>query len=413
MLLVRTTWKRIQAFVAEQYHRHFPERQIYLRSRGAVRFVALSPRFQFMSVSIAFGAMLWVGVASASLIFGNEIIEHKDQQIADLRNIRSDLHDQLVRLEDDLIERAEVLQARQTVLDEMLERSDVMFGSLTDQTTPTVEHAETEPAPGAEPLPVGGPAEEVLPSVDAPAIDAPADKDADGNVLHDPISDELSALDSIQQELLKRFDEQIDLTISQLEKAALTAGLDLDAILGSDDAEAANQGGPLTPLDEAAASDAELMLLAEKVSHLETLEALFLSIPLLEPVESFYISSHYGARKDPFTKKWASHSGVDLAGGWKAPVLAGAAGTVTQVGWSGAYGRMVEVDHGNGFVTRYGHLREFLVKEGQVVQTGDKVGLMGNSGRSTGTHLHYEIRFDGAPLNPINFFEAAKYVQAI
>ncbi len=416
-LRVKTTWKRIRDRLIEFYDHHFPERQVYFRSRGTVRFVALSPRFQFMSISIAFGAMLWVGIASASLIFGNEIIEHKEKQIADLRDIRSDLHSQLVRLQDDLIERAETLQERQAVLDQMLDRSDVMFGSLEDQITPATETAETAAPEGEGPLPVGGPesdletapAEALEPTSDA--VEAKPDDTAPEG--HDPLADELGALEEIQLELLGRFHRQVEQTIAQLENALEVTGLDVADVLGDQQNDTSNQGGPMVPIDELSDSVDALNVLSAKVERLETLEQLFISMPLLVPVDSYYVSSHFGGRKDPFTNKWSAHHGVDLGGGWKAPVRAGAAGTVTSVGWSGPYGRLIEVDHGNGFVTRYGHLREFLVKEGQVVQTGDKIGLMGSSGRSTGTHLHYEIRFDGAPLNPINFFEAAKHVQAI
>lgn len=407
MLLTRTTWKRVQARVAEQYHRHFPERQIYFRSRGTVRFVALSPRFQFISLSVAFGAMLWIGIASASLIFGNEIIEHKDKQIADLRNIRSDLHKQLVHLQDDLLQRAAKLQQRQTLLDKMLERSSTMFSRVTHPDAAT-EQAETTPPAGEGPLPIGGPdgdePEKPKPQQKAPEVEQ------DG---HDPLADELSSLENIQNELFDRFDQQVDVTVSQLEKAISVAGLDLDKVLQATRPGAANQGGPLIALDDSLEDDTVLQSLTDKFDRLQTLEVAFTSIPLADPVDTYYISSTFGKRRDPFTQRWAVHSGVDLGGRWKAPIHATAPGTVTKVGWNGPYGRMVEIDHGNGFVTRYGHMRECLVKLGQVVQTGDTVGLMGNSGRSTGTHLHYEIRFDGAPLNPMNFFEAAKYVQAI
>ena len=86
---------------------------------------------------------------------------------------------------------------------------------------------------------------------------------------------------------------------------------------------------------------------------------------------------------------------------------------MTFVGRKGAYGRMIEIDHGNGFVTRYGHLAKILVKKGQVISLSETVGLMGNSGRSTGTHLHYEIRYQGKSLNPAKFFKAAQHVQTI
>ena len=104
------------------------------------------------------------------------------------------------------------------------------------------------------------------------------------------------------------------------------------------------------------------------------------------------------------------HYGIDLAGVYHSPVRATAPGVVVRVGWNGSYGRVVEIDHGLGLRTRYGHLHRILVKRGQKVGFRRKIGQMGNSGRSTGAHVHYEILVNGKPLDPAKFMEAGEHV---
>ena len=111
-------------------------------------------------------------------------------------------------------------------------------------------------------------------------------------------------------------------------------------------------------------------------------------------------------RLDPFLGRPAMHTGLDFRGEIGDPVRATATGKVTIAGWSGGYGKMVEIDHGNGFATRYGHLSEILVKVGQTVQIGQTIGLVGSTGRSTGPHLHYETRIDGEAVDPQKFLRA-------
>jgi murein DD-endopeptidase MepM/ murein hydrolase activator NlpD len=111
-------------------------------------------------------------------------------------------------------------------------------------------------------------------------------------------------------------------------------------------------------------------------------------------------------RIDPFLSKPAMHTGLDLRAEIGDPVLATASGTVTIAGWTGGYGKMVEIDHGNGFATRYGHMSEIDVKVGQQVKLGETLGKVGTTGRSTGPHLHYETRIDGEPVDPQKFLTA-------
>ena len=107
------------------------------------------------------------------------------------------------------------------------------------------------------------------------------------------------------------------------------------------------------------------------------------------------------------------HAGVDLAGRYGDLIYAASDGVVSNAGWSGAYGNMIELGHGKGIVTRYGHLSRINVHPGESVKKGEVIGRMGSTGRSTGTHLHYEVRIDGRAVNPVPYLEASNYVLAI
>jgi murein DD-endopeptidase MepM/ murein hydrolase activator NlpD len=126
-------------------------------------------------------------------------------------------------------------------------------------------------------------------------------------------------------------------------------------------------------------------------------------VPGGRPVEAGYISSLYGQRTDPFDGHQASHQGIDFAGAPGTRVLAVADGIVSHAGPDGGYGRLIEITHGGGYVTRYAHNAKLLVAPGQTVKRGDAIALMGSTGRSTGTHLHFEVLRDGRPVNPLSF----------
>jgi murein DD-endopeptidase MepM/ murein hydrolase activator NlpD len=124
--------------------------------------------------------------------------------------------------------------------------------------------------------------------------------------------------------------------------------------------------------------------------------------------------SGFGYRSDPFNHRSAMHPGLDLAGPIGTPIYATADGTVARAGWnSGGYGNLVEIDHGRGISTRYGHMSAILVREGDRITRGQQIGRMGSTGRSTGSHLHYEVRIDGRAVNPMPFMKSTDYVVAM
>ncbi len=128
-----------------------------------------------------------------------------------------------------------------------------------------------------------------------------------------------------------------------------------------------------------------------------------LSIPSIDPVTKVDISSYYGYRTDPFRGRRKNHKGLDIRGPVGTPIYATADGFVKISKWFGSYGKFIEIDHGNGITTRYGHMSRLKVSANMRVKKGDIIGLMGSTGRSTGSHLHYEVRVAGEPVNPLSF----------
>jgi murein DD-endopeptidase MepM/ murein hydrolase activator NlpD len=147
---------------------------------------------------------------------------------------------------------------------------------------------------------------------------------------------------------------------------------------------------------------------------LDSLQDGVISVPSDKPVKTAAFTSGYGVRSDPFRGVAAMHAGIDLSGPHGTPIYATADGVVTNAGWnSGGYGNLIKVDHGRGIETRYGHLAAISVRPGQRITRGQVIGRMGSTGRSTGNHLHYEVRIDGRAVNPIPFMKSADYVVAM
>lgn len=188
------------------------------------------------------------------------------------------------------------------------------------------------------------------------------------------------------------------------------SGLDVGALIERAERDfSGGQGGPLVPaLGTAADGPGEAQSLADVLDRLQRVDRLFEAVPLAEPMETYRLTSRFGYRRDPFTRRAALHEGQDFGGPRNAPVLATAPGKVVAAKRAGAYGIMVEIDHGMGIRTRYAHLKRALVRQGQRVATGQKVGVMGSTGRSTGAHLHYEVRVDGRALDPARFLAAGQ-----
>ena len=151
-------------------------------------------------------------------------------------------------------------------------------------------------------------------------------------------------------------------------------------------------------------------IVENKLQKLEALQNVIPNIPLIAPLDYYWVSSNYGRRKDPVNKKFAKHYGIDLVAQTSTVIVATASGIVTSAGKRSNYGLMVEIDHGYGLKTRYGHLHKINKKKGEVVDFRDEIGRLGSSGRVTGPHLHYEVLYDYKPQNPAKFINAGKNV---
>lgn len=198
---------------------------------------------------------------------------------------------------------------------------------------------------------------------------------------------------------------------------ALAAALEAEDVgpealkrLGFYPAAGGGVGGPL----DSGKGDPTFKQLFSSWKKLDTLAGGAIAIPAEKPVRTAEFTSAFGVRSDPFRKASAMHAGIDLAGPVGTPIHATADGTVIRAGWnSGGYGNFIEIDHGRGIVTRYGHLSKVDVREGERVTRGEIIGKMGSTGRSTGSHLHYEVRIDDRPVNPIPFMRSTDYLVAM
>lgn len=174
-------------------------------------------------------------------------------------------------------------------------------------------------------------------------------------------------------------------------------------------------GGPYEPVNTTqtvpeANADAQFRSLFMTWKKLETLEKAVIAIPATQPVTNVTFSSLFGVRSDPFRGTAAMHAGIDIPGAVGTPIYATADGIVGRAERSGGYGNLVEINHGRGIATRYGHLSKILVTPNMRVTRGQLIALMGSTGRSTGSHLHYEVRIDGQAVNPMPFLQTADYL---
>jgi murein DD-endopeptidase MepM/ murein hydrolase activator NlpD len=202
--------------------------------------------------------------------------------------------------------------------------------------------------------------------------------------------------------------------LETLEELVAGTGVDVDMLVARAAGSEVGQGGPLEAMAEESPEElSPADSVTEHILRLTALQKLTSSLPLASPLDQFQITSSYGKRQDPFTKGWAFHGGLDLGAPRGTTVLTTAPGTVLVAGRSGPYGNMVEIDHGMGVITRYGHLKSVAVEAGDHVGFRQNIGVIGSTGRSTSLHLHYEIRVDGEPYDPSRFLDAGRYLVAI
>jgi len=228
------------------------------------------------------------------------------------------------------------------------------------------------------------------------------------------LQSQIRDMESNQLLLYHRFAEVAEDKIAGIEASLSITGLDIDLLLKRQ--RGRGQGGPLVPMtipdssENAGPIQESLNQLNARVDRLTELQTLVTQLPLDAPVPKFEINSGFGVRKDPFTGQFAQHMGLDMGAAYKTSIASTGEGKVIYAGWEGNYGRLVEVDHGMGLITRYGHMSRISVKVGDDVVRGSVLGQLGCSGRCSGPHVHYEVLHNGKPLNPLKFLKAGSNV---
>jgi murein DD-endopeptidase MepM/ murein hydrolase activator NlpD len=226
-----------------------------------------------------------------------------------------------------------------------------------------------------------------------------------------PEAASLARVEARQLAFVEALTRLADRRSAQASDAMRKLGLDPRVALASANSRTA-QGGPLMRLATSADGtlDPRFQRLGLSLARMDALERGLKSIPQVLPASLEFISSGFGYRADPFNGEGAFHAGLDFKGPVGAPIYAAAKGTVTFAGVKQGYGNVVEVSHGNGMLTRYAHMSAFRARVGQAVEAGAVIGAIGSTGRSTGPHLHFEVRINDRPVNPRPLLEAAPHV---
>lgn len=381
----------------------FPDHQIYFRTDGKVRFFTLTTAMQLSAVTALCACFLWLGKSTYDYVAQSDRLQANRVALNKISGQMEALSDDFDGLEDRILSRAAKIEARQSVLQSVL-KEGLIDAQPIDLETLTDDGLATAADPQGKPRKEAG-----LQLERAPGVDPEKHFDEIFVILE-------KRQIAFAAELSARAEAQKDEILTLLADIGVDPEIFLSSSEALSPAETQNGvGGPFVSLSNLAAEDTPetFTKLVEHWYDLKDLRTQILSVPAISPLKKFFISSHYGKRRDPFSKRWGHHSGVDLAAWYGTPVIATSGGTVTYAAYKAGYGRVVEVDHGNGFVTRYGHLRKVVVKKGQSVTIETKLGETGSTGRSTGPHVHYEIWFDGKTVNPVPFIKASNDVLKI
>lgn len=357
-----------------------PEREIFLRTGGQVRFLRISARFQWIAaLSLLTFLLLW-GAGSIAMLWNQASVVAQRSALASDRAAIASREAKVSAYKRSVDEIATDIEARQDALEDMLRAT---LGVM----------------PAAPETPVVGP------EADS-ADDKGARKTLSGMSGASSEEARLEALARGQDRLEGQLIAATKTRLARVEQAIRSFGLNPSA-LGS---TRRGQGGPFIPASAGIANDSGLREIATLLTQLGAMESALAAIPSGRPTAAPMQTSSYGYRRDPFVGSLAFHSGIDFPGRHGQPILAAAPGKVSYVGTRQGYGNVVEVDHGKGLMTRYAHLSRFTVRPGAKVTRGQPIARMGSTGRSTGTHLHFEVRVNGAAVNPRPFLEARQDV---
>lgn len=385
-----------------------------MRSEGRVRFVTFGSYFQMGVASAIAIAMGWGLVTSYHYLTRDQVLEAKNQTINAMSAQYQALSNDFSSLEAEVERKAEQLETRQKFLEEMvgLEKAQPLPASEDDNASDSnTTGPDTSDAGYGDQRQVTF-LEELL-GVGTANAAVFTNTERRTSLLR-----RLKEMESRQQLLVRRLIFQAENRMENIEQALAPTQIDNEALIAKWQSAASAMGGPYVPEAEFQPvfdpeDDQPFLKLMTARQRLEMVTMVLDSLPIGQPAEKYYLSSRFGRRKDPIKKTWARHSGLDLAGWPGTAITATAPGTVVHAGWYGPYGQMVEIEHGNGFKTRYGHMRKVHVSKGDTVTLGQRIGDMGKTGRATDTHVHYEVWFDGKVRDPMPFMKAANDVLEI
>lgn len=374
----------------------FPDKQLYFRTNGEVRFVTISQNKQILSSVILIGIICWFSITTYSHIYINDIINDKNIELSAVNSNYEILEKQYSQLKDDIQSSSQALEQRQNYLEQILDVTKVTIGNIKNIITDDKNSTDNN-------------------------LSDTSDKRTKNLIRNEKLEKVYSNLKSNeikQSENIKLIIEDVDSKLAFVKSTLTGAGLIEEELLElAINLPSKTQGGPLigfkNRLNDTILDSSEFNELYNKRSLLNDLELAITYLPTTTPPENYYLSSKFGARRDPFTKRWADHKGIDMAGWHKTPIMSGGSGVVVKAKKNGSFGLYVEIDHGNGFISKYGHLSKIKVQKGDKVSDNQIIGLMGSTGRSVSTHLHYEIWFNDKPIDPLKLIKAAKNVQKI
>ena len=347
-----------------------------MRSQGQVRFITVTGRFQMTAAAIALGVLVvWAlsmaiaGWAQYRAVSDRLSLLDREARVATSEERINAYGSNLNAVADDLGKRQDFIEEMVTALPDDVKA----VGTVSDSSGEAAETVEKVSA--------------ALPQAGA-----------------------LARIEARQLAFVEKLTRYADWRASRAADALKKLGLDPKVMLRGADRSA--MGGPLERLSTESDGriDPRFERLGLSLARMEALEDGLAGVPQFEPASIRYISSGFGYRHDPFTGAGAMHKGLDFRGPIGAPIFAAAKGRVSFVGQRSGYGNVVEIDHGNGLMTRYAHMSKFATKLGSAVEPGDTIGAIGSTGRSTGPHLHFEVRINGAAVNPRTFLEKAPHV---
>ncbi|QIQ88277.1 MAG: M23 family metallopeptidase [Erythrobacter sp.] len=347
-----------------------------MRSQGHVRFIRISSRLQ---MGIA-GAALALGIGwagSMGVMAWNQYRAESDlasfqsekARIATAQERIEAYGGDLERVVDELNQRQEFLDAMARMLPEDIKDASGTVTDSSEETAKTIDHV--------------------------------------GAVL--PQARGLAEIEARQLAFVEKLTRFADWRADRAEAALRKLKLDPRAMARNAERSAGGMGGPFEALATSAdgSLDPRFERLGLSLARMATLERALDGIPQVVPASVDKITSGFGYRRDPFNGRGAMHAGIDFKGAFGSPIFAAAKGRVSFAGWRSGYGKCVEVTHATGLVTRYAHLSRIDVKRGQRVEAGATLGGLGSSGRSTGPHLHFEVRLNNRAVNPRPFLETA------